>query len=179
MPCSRQLTRSEMEAALRAAGWPAALIPLMIAIGLAESSGCVDAYGTLANGEQSIGLWQINMKPSLRRGYDRSRLASDPVYNAAAALQIYRQQGLSAWGAYTDERYKSYLYGAEPAPASGGFFSGLNPLGPIKDLFLTPVPSSSERFAPFLGVSFVTPKQRFTFIAIIALVVIVFYVREF
>lgn len=115
------LSQSELEDVLRQAGWDEKLIPTMAAIGMAESAldkngkAKVNSYnpGLGAGGkpsvEKSYGIWQINMHPSLGRNYDINRLQSDPLYNAKVAKEIYSQQGLKAWGAYKDERYKKFL----------------------------------------------------------------------
>jgi len=111
------LTQAQLEHVLRKAGWAERLVPIMSAIGMAESSGRLNAYnpgvghGSVPTVEQSIGPWQINMHPSLKRSYDRERLGSDPFYNAKVALDIYNKQGLKAWGAYTDGRYRRYYKG--------------------------------------------------------------------
>lgn len=117
------LSQSELEDALRQAGWDEKLIPTMSAIGMAESALTPDGRakinsfnpgvgpGGRPTVEKSYGNWQINMHPSLGRNYDINKLSSDPVYNAKAALDIYRQQGLKAWGAYTDGRYKKFYKG--------------------------------------------------------------------
>lgn len=126
------LSQSELEDALRQAGWDEKHIPTMSAIGMAESAldregrAKVNSYnpgigrGGKPTVEQSIGLWQINMHPSLGRNYDRRRLASDPVYNAQVAKDIFQQQGFKAWGAYTDQRYKKFLKQNGVGPSNGG-----------------------------------------------------------
>lgn len=115
------LSQDDLEEVLRRAGWPERLVPTMGAIGMAESAltddgrAKIDSYnpgfgrGGKRTIEQSIGPWQINMHPSLGRTYDRTRLASDPVYNAKVALDIYNRQGLNAWGAYSDGRYRQFV----------------------------------------------------------------------
>lgn len=118
----------QLQQILRQAGWPdetvstnagpMSLIVAMAAIGMAESSGNSSARNL--RGEYSLGLWQINMDPKLGRSYDRDRLLSDPVYNASVALQIYRQQGMRAWGAYTDGRWRQSKYLADSQAAYGG-----------------------------------------------------------
>lgn len=99
---------SQMQSLLRQAGWPEALITTVAAIGMAESSGNTCIVGTMANNEYSVGLWQININPALRRPWTKTQLC-DPLFNAQVALQIYKQQGLRAWGAYTDGRYRKYV----------------------------------------------------------------------
>jgi hypothetical protein len=124
------LTQDDLEGVLREAGWDEKLIPTMSAIGMAESNGRLNAYnpGVGAGGrrtvEQSIGPWQINMHPSLGRSYDRQRLQSDPVYNAQVAKEIYGTQGLKAWGAYTDGRYRQHLRNRVATPTPPVDFTG-------------------------------------------------------
>lgn len=96
---------------LKQAGWSDDLIPTMTAIGMAESSGnphAVNDGKKMGTNEYSVGLWQVNRKAHPQ--YDEQWL-KDPVNNAKAALDIYKKQGLKAWGAYTDGRYKKYLNG--------------------------------------------------------------------
>lgn len=90
-----------------------ALDVLMTAIALAESregdpaaiNPGVGAGGRRTN-EYSVGLWQINTL--VHKTYSVSQL-KDPAINASEAVRIYRTQGLRAWGAYTDGRFRSYL----------------------------------------------------------------------
>lgn len=90
---------------LKEAGWPAKAIPIMTAIGGAESGWKVDAVGgPNDNGTYDYGWLQINSV----HGFDRERLLSDPVYTARAGLKIYRSQGLEAWSTYNSGAWKSY-----------------------------------------------------------------------
>lgn len=99
---------------LKQAGWPTALIPTMVAIGGAESSWKVNAVSpTNTDGSVDRGWLQINSI----HGYDASKLTTDPVYTAQAALAIYKSQGLSAWTTYTSGAYRQYL-GATPRSRS-------------------------------------------------------------
>lgn len=115
---------AELQNILRNAGWPEELIVTMAAIGMAESSG--NPYAANKSGEYSIGLWQINMRAHGTRYGTESQLY-DPATNAAAALAIYQAQGLRAWGAYTDGRYRQYMpqseraYNSPASPAPIGF----------------------------------------------------------
>lgn len=102
---------AQLQDILRQAGWPDAvvssssgqvpLIALMAAVGKAESGGN-PAIPNINSRERSIGLWQINM--NAHPEYSQSQLV-DPIFNAEAALSVYQQQGLRAWGAYTDGSY--------------------------------------------------------------------------
>jgi len=108
---------AQMQSLLRQAGWPESFIVTMAAIGMAESSGnpC-GPPGTISPGEYSIGLWQINLDPRLKRPWTKQQLC-DPLFNAKVALQIYSTQGLRAWGAYTDGRYRKYVAQSQAAYA--------------------------------------------------------------
>lgn len=100
----------QLQDILRQTGWPdtvvssrsgqVPIIALMASIGLAESSGNPNAHNP--RGEDSVGLWQINRRA--HSGHSVAQL-KDPYYNARVALQVYRKQGLRAWGAYTDGGY--------------------------------------------------------------------------
>lgn len=98
----------------------------MAAIALAESSGNPAKANTApsegANG--SWGLWQIN--GDAHPDYDHQSLLN-AQYNAAAAVAVYRSQGLGAWSTYKSGAYKQYLSGANGpvAPAGAG---GTSPL---------------------------------------------------
>lgn len=99
----------QLIAILRQGGWPEnrELLISMAAIGLAESSGNPRAVnpGTASRPEHSVGLWQINLRAHGTK-YGTEEQLKDPITNAEAALDIYKSQGLRAWGAYTDGRYK-------------------------------------------------------------------------
>lgn len=90
---------------LKAGGWPAGLIPTMVAIGGAESGWKVDATNTNTNGTTDDGWLQVNSV----HGYDRQRLRSDPIYAAAAAYAIYKQQGFAAWVTYNTGAFRKFL----------------------------------------------------------------------
>ncbi|TXH51787.1 MAG: hypothetical protein E6Q97_17690, partial [Desulfurellales bacterium] len=113
----RPRSNDPYEAALRRNGAPESLIPTMVAIGWAESSGNNRAInpGVGAGGkktkEYSVGPWQVNTLAHPQ--YDKNQL-TDWDYNAKAALDIYKKQGLRAWGAFTDGRYKKYLGKVQP-----------------------------------------------------------------
>jgi hypothetical protein len=98
----------------------------MAAIGMAESSGRPEAVnpGNPPGREYSVGLWQINMKAHGTR-YGTEAQLKDPLTNARGALAIYRMQGLRAWGAYTDGRYRRYLAASQAAAGGGSAGGGL------------------------------------------------------
>lgn len=93
-------------AALTAAGFPAAAIPIMVAISYAESG-----FNTLANlvttKEDSVGIFQINLRahPSVSRA-----CAQDPFCAAKAAYTISnRGTNFNPWTVYTSGAYKQWL----------------------------------------------------------------------
>lgn len=91
---------------LKQAGWPSNLIPIMVAIGGAESSWNVAAESPKnTNGTIDYGWLQVNSA----HGYDPARLKSDPVYTARAAYAIYKKQGLGAWSTYNNGAYKGFM----------------------------------------------------------------------
>lgn len=137
MPDGRKLSRAEVAQAMRQAGWPESLIPHYSAVAMAESGGRsgVTAYrvkkpdGTYSD-EESIGIFQINMKGKL--GADRRRQfgitnedLKDPVINARVAKAIHNQQGWKAWYyTHTTGSYKKYLNGNEKSTFRGGEGAG-------------------------------------------------------
>jgi hypothetical protein len=87
-----------------------------VAIALAESGGNQYAHATV--GEDSRGLWQINMRA--HAGWVGNRDLYDPATNAWAASQVCKGSGPSAWSTYTNGAYRSFLgRGAAAANASG------------------------------------------------------------
>ena len=72
-----------------------------------------------ATGDNSYGLWQINMIDSLgperRRaiGISSNEELFDPKVNARAAKLIYDSQGFGAWGAYKDGNAAKYMNAAQ------------------------------------------------------------------
>jgi hypothetical protein len=97
------------------AGGDPQLAVTMAAIALAESGGVIDEQSPPnADGSVDRGLWQINSSHSQ---YDASRLLSDPLYNAKAAVAIEHSQGLKAWTTFTSGAYRSHLSQAASAVA--------------------------------------------------------------
>lgn len=97
---------------------------LMAAVGMAESSGRTDVVNdNPQTGDNSYGLWQINMIGTL----GPSRLAKyglrsfddlkDPETNARVMANILGSSGITAWGAYKDKRYLQYMSEARRAYA--------------------------------------------------------------
>jgi hypothetical protein len=151
---------NDLPGLLRGAGFSEDLIPTMTAIGQAESSGRSNALNSTPK-EHSVGLWQINLKAHPEYSEEQMR---DPQQNARAALDVYQKQGLKAWGAYTDGRYKKYVgknyqhpSGAAPQPAneylqsllgqSGGQTKSAEPQGDAAPIGEAPYPLD-ESIAP-------------------------------
>lgn len=100
----------------QSAGFTPQQARIMAAIAMAESSGNPRAHNPNARtGDNSYGLWQINMLGSM--GPERRRLFGirsneqlfDPATNARAAYSIFRQQGFNAWSVYRSGAYRRYL----------------------------------------------------------------------
>ncbi len=92
-----------------------------VAVALAESGG--NTYAHASVGEDSRGLWQINMRA--HAGWVGGRNLYDPSTNAWAARQVCAGQGLSAWTTYTSGSYYRFLARGQAAAAavSGGGYS--------------------------------------------------------
>lgn len=104
------------------AGFSSGAASVMAAIAMAESSGRPTAHNPNAStGDNSYGLWQINMignmGPERRRlfGIPSNEALFDPLTNAKAAFRIYQSQGLRAWSVYSSGRYRQYLSAAMSA----------------------------------------------------------------
>ena len=98
--------------------------PIMAAIALAESGGRSNAHNpNRSTGDNSYGLWQINMIDDL--GIERRRLYNlkkdeelwDPATNAKAAREVRKSQGFGAWSVYKSGAYRQYLPEARKALA--------------------------------------------------------------
>jgi hypothetical protein len=116
--------------AARAAGFTGDDLIKMTAVGMAESSGNPGAINNNpATGDLSYGAWQVNMiggmGPQRRRqfGLANNDALLDLPTNARVAKSIFDSQGINAWGAYTDGRYKQYMGQARavaPSVMGGG-----------------------------------------------------------
>ena len=93
---------------------------IMAAIAMAESSGMARALNDdLKTGDNSFGLWQINMidTPDYKLGEERRGKLdiknNDELYNPAvnvrAAKMIFDEQGFDAWSVYKSGAYKQFL----------------------------------------------------------------------
>ncbi len=93
---------------------------IMAAIALAESSGRANALNDDINtGDNSYGLWQINMidYPDYKLGEERRGKLKlkdndelfNPAVNVRAAKMIFDEQGYDAWSVYKTGAYKKFL----------------------------------------------------------------------
>jgi hypothetical protein len=120
----------------RGAGFPQKLAVTMTAIALRESGGNPDVHNTdAATGDDSYGLWQINLKdPQVRADIANAGLISstpdallDPGVNAKAAFILYAGKTSNiniAWyinkGGDYQTRYESHLPTAQAAALTSG-----------------------------------------------------------
>lgn len=115
--------------AARAAGFSPEQASTWTAIALAESRGETGAHNSL--GEDSRGLWQINVDPNVRSN-DWGDL-SDPLVNARAAYEISKHgTDMRPWTTTheihrgTSRDYRSYLDDVEQATGQPGDWSGVS-----------------------------------------------------
>lgn len=113
---------AQMAAIAKNAGFSDKTALIMGGIAMAESSGNPMAHNTnAATGDNSYGLWQINMLgdmgPSRRKSFGISSNSElfNPAVNAKAAYKIYQSQGLNAWSTYKNGAYKQHLSGVSQA----------------------------------------------------------------
>ncbi len=110
------LSVAEMTKLAKEAGFTDEQAVIMGAIGAAESGGKSGAHNPNANtGDNSYGLWQINMLgdmgPERRRqfGIEDNEQLKDPRINAKAAKMVFDQQGFKAWSVYKHGQYREFL----------------------------------------------------------------------
>ena len=114
------LSAAEIYTLARRAGFPTDREEAVIAtaIALAESSGDSDAHNDdQATGDDSYGLWQINMLgalgPERRRqfGIARNEELFDPLTNARAARSVFTTApgGFRPWSTFKNNRHLSHL----------------------------------------------------------------------
>lgn len=178
--CTVKLNKAQVEEVLRRAGWSETLIPIMTAVAWFESSFCVDNFKTDSI-ENSFGLFQINRNAHPQ--YSRELLLSDPVYNAKAALDIYKKQGLDAWRNTVAKLRRNGFTIPDIAEitggggSSGGLFS--NPVSGLTDWFSAPFrPSVESRFAPYYRQKYVEPKTRYNIVIILVILILIFVFQE-
>ena len=117
---TKVIPQTKIEDMLLAVGFEPEIAKIMAAVAMAESAGN-PMIDTVKSGldpnkqnEFSIGLLQINMKNDKERLLNLFDIESeqelyDPIINVIAAKRLYDEQGLNAWGAYKDNKYKQFL----------------------------------------------------------------------
>lgn len=112
------------------AGFRGEDLVMMIAIAMAESGGNPRAFnGNAGTGDQSYGLWQINMLGGMgpeRRskwGLKSNEQLYDPYTNAVAAKHLYEGRGgaFTDWSVYKSGAYRQYLDLARQTAKSLGY----------------------------------------------------------
>lgn len=138
-PVSRVLSANQIAFLAKQAGFPDKDVPIAVAIALAESKGDIAAYnGNAATGDDSYGLWQINMKGDL--GPARRKMfgieSNDQLFgygiNAKAAFTLYANRGgtFKDWSTYNSGKYAAYvLAGTRGAESPENPDNTLGPLG--------------------------------------------------
>ena len=117
---TKTIPQPKIREMLLAVGFEPEIARIMSAVFMAESAGdpLIDTVksGTdpQKENEFSIGIGQINMKDDkdrLLKLFDIKSIEElyDPIINVISAKRLYDEQGLKAWGAYTDNSYKDFL----------------------------------------------------------------------
>lgn len=118
------LTASQIAQVAREGGFPESAIPTAVAVALAESSGDTNAHNTnRLTGDNSYGLWQINMLdkmgPERRKafGLSSNNELFNPITNARAANRM--SNGGKNWGPWSTYPAKAALYMPKARAAAG------------------------------------------------------------
>jgi tape measure domain-containing protein len=120
-----QLKVGQLKALALAAGFNDRDASIMAAIAMAESGGRSNAHNNnAATGDNSYGLWQVNMLgrmgPERRRsfGIGSNEALFDPAVNASAARKVFESQGFGAWSVFKSGAYRQFLPQAMRAGAT-------------------------------------------------------------
>jgi hypothetical protein len=124
-------------------GCSGASLSTWVAVALAESGGNTFAHASV--GEDSRGLWQINMRA--HASWVGGRNLYDPATNAWAAKQVCSSQGIRAWSTYTNGALNRYLARGQAAAAAVG--SGAS----VRTIAYTPAaaPAATPVISPTAG----------------------------
>ena len=117
---TKTIPQPKIREMLLAVGFKPEIARIMSAVFMAESAGnpLIDTVKSGLDRENkkeiSIGIGQINMKDDKDRLLKLFDIESeeelyDPIINVISAKRLYDEQGLEAWGAYTDNSYKDFL----------------------------------------------------------------------
>lgn len=117
-PSGNKYSISQLEQLWVDAGGPAKAAPLAAAIAVAESAGNPFATNHNTNGSVDRGLWQIN---SVHSQYNPAKLMGEPLYNAKAAVEIFKGKGetFTDWATFNNGNAAKVLAGL-PAGAFKG-----------------------------------------------------------
>src|SRR4051794_38430507 len=112
---AQPLSEQQLQRLWTEAGGDPKVAPLMAKLAVRESGGRahINNAGLNKNGSVDYGLWQINSI----HGYNPQKLY-DPLYNAKAAVAVYKSQGPKAWSTYNSSIDKKYLGGFKNASRS-------------------------------------------------------------
>lgn len=110
------------------AGFTGSALTIAVAVALAESSGNPQAHNTNAGtGDNSYGLWQINMLGSMgpaRRqqfGIANNEALFDPSTNARAAFMLWKARGgFGDWSTYNRGTYLRFMMRASAGVKKNG-----------------------------------------------------------
>lgn len=167
------LSAAQIAGYAKAAGFMGGDVVIATAVAMSESGGDARAHNpNAATGDDSYGLWQINMLGHLgpaRRavfGITRNEELFDPAVNARAAKHIRNTQGWTAWSDYRNGKYQRHMAEATagannpatPAASNASTFGNpldlLNPAAQLQamiDKMLKWVQDQSLRVAMFIG----------------------------
>lgn len=116
------LSFAQLEQLWTSVGGNPSAAPVAAAVALAESGGNVGSVNPNDPGG-SYGLWQIN--GASHPQYDPTQLATNPAYNAAAAVQVSNNgTDFRPWTTYTNGAYLQYLGSAGTGGAYTAGFPG-------------------------------------------------------
>lgn len=132
------LSFAQIEAIAMKAGAKPAQAVILAAIAKAESGGSVTAHNPDANtGDNSYGLWQINMFGSMgparlqEYGLSSNNDLFDPLTNAKIAVKMMNASGFEPWSTYTSGKYQQFVSQAEQAIESA---KGVNVAAVVKNV---------------------------------------------
>jgi hypothetical protein len=130
----------------------------MAAIAMAESSGKTNAHNPNARtGDNSYGLWQINMLgnmgPQRRRefGIESNEELFDPIKNAKAAKKVFDQQGFNAWSVYKNGAYQRFIPQVAASGTAAAAAAAPIPMAPAGSATRTPAPTATQMPTPSTG----------------------------
>lgn len=103
-----RLSADQIAQVASAAGFSGGDLTTAVAIAFAESSGNPQAHN--GNGEDSWGLWQINLHAHPEfSSWD----LTDPATNARVAFLLYSSSGFRPWSTFTSGAFQRYMASAQ------------------------------------------------------------------